>query len=290
VCFGQLHAQTYCENYCLDFLDSTCLEQLLIEPDTGNLWQIGAIQKPVINTGLNDLKAIITDTLNAYPVKNHSVFTITNIASFGDIYGMKMFRAAYFVHSDSLKDYGTIEFSPDNGTTWIDLVNDTTHSSSIIWYSNPPVLTGRSGHWKGFEVLLADNGSVFNLQLGDTIKYRFTFTSDSIQEQMDGLSFDNICFLDFVEGISETRFSPIKSKIFPNPLNDQFTIEFENPDGGNFELAIYTMQSKLVMTEKHITNDKISLGASGLPNGFYVYKLTNLKDKKRSWGKFEVLR
>ena len=41
----------------------------------------------------------------------------------------------YYVNSDSLTDFGLIEFSPDNGTTWIDLINDTTYANDLWWNS-----------------------------------------------------------------------------------------------------------------------------------------------------------
>ena len=66
---------------------------------------------------------------------------------YGDFYGMKMLTGNYLVKSDSLKDYGKIEFSPDNGSTWIDIINDTAYSSSISWYSAKPILTGNSGNF-----------------------------------------------------------------------------------------------------------------------------------------------
>ena len=107
---------------------------------------------------------MITDTINLYPISNYSSFIIQNIASYGNIYGMKMFTGNYMVNTDSLTDYGKIEFSPDNGITWVNIINDTTYSASITCYSTKPVLTGNSGtFYLFFDVVLADNGSVFNI-------------------------------------------------------------------------------------------------------------------------------
>ncbi len=41
----------------------------------------------------------------------------------------------------------------------------------------------------------------FPIELGDTVLFRFSFISDSIDNQKDGLMFDNIRFMDFTEGI-----------------------------------------------------------------------------------------
>jgi len=252
-----------------------------------NIWQIGNVHKSLIDTNSINTNVIITDTINPYPTNNYSSFIIQNLASYGDFYGMKMLTGNYLVKSDSLKDYGKIEFSPDNGSTWIDIINDTAYSSSISWYSAKPILTGNSGNFYSFfDVLLADNGSVFNIQLGDTLLYRFSFTSDSIYENLPGLLYDDICFYEFVEGMSETRFKPIKSKIYPNPVTESFTIEFENPDVGIFQLAVYDIHSKPILTKENITADKVTINAKQFKPNTYVYKLTNLTSKKRSWGKF----
>jgi len=153
-----------------------------------------------------------------------------------------------------------------------------------------PVLTGNSSGWEYFDVSMADIGSVFNIQLGDTLLLRFSFISDSIDDNQDGLMYDNLCFTDFVEGISETRFKPIKSKIFPNPVTRIFTIEFENPDSELFQLSIYDIHSNLIFTRDNISENNIVINAQLFEEGSFIYKLTNLKAQKRSWGKFVVVK
>jgi hypothetical protein len=198
-----------------------------------------------------------------------------------------MIHGDYNVQTDSLNDYGKIEFSPDNGITWFDLINDTIFNLSFIWYSKP-ILTGNSNGWQYFEILLADNGSVFNIQIGDTIIYRFTFISDSIEDDLGGIMFDNICFNDFVEGISETNFKLIKSKIYPNPSQNYFTIEFDNPRSDFFQLSIYNIKSELILNIENISENRILIDGHLLKPDIYIYKLTNYKAELRSWGKFIV--
>jgi hypothetical protein len=281
-----LYGQFTCDNFCLYFEDTTCMSQFGIDTVTypGNIWQIAVPQKPSFNTVPSPVHAIVTDSINPYPVNNYSAFTFWNLATMGDIYGFRFMQGSYNVQTDSLHDFGSIEFSPDLGTTWIDIVNDTVYHA-FIWY-NVPVLTGNSGGWKNFNALLTDLGSVFNIHLGDTLYYRFTFTSDSIAENLGGLMYDDICFADFVEGITETRFRPVRSKIFPNPSSDIFTIEYENPDNDPFELAIYDIRSHLVMKQENISESRIIFGTKTLAPGIYIYKLTNKKVNERAWGKF----
>ena len=287
-----LYSQLPCYNYCLSFEDTLCLSHLNIDSVSfpENLWQIGKLQKTSFDHEPAFINVIVTDTVNPYPVNNHSVFTIRNTATMGDIYGCRMLHMQYNIQTDSIRDYGLIEFSPDNGRNWIDILNDTLYSASFVWYSQKPVLTGNTYGWKYFDVIMVDNGSVFNINLGDTLLFRFSFISDSIPDSLGGMMYDNICFDDFVEGISEIHFKPIKSTIYPNPSTNIFTIEFENPDAGQFGLSVYDIHSRLILKNDNIRDNKIEVDARLFKQGTYIYKITNLEKRKRCWGKFIINR
>jgi hypothetical protein len=275
-----------------EFDDTTCLSRLTIDTVhyPQNIWQIGLPQKPVLDPTACHTRVIITDTLQPYPVNDTSVFTILSRATMGILFGGRMFEGQYYVQSDSLKDYGKIEFSPDLGVTWIDIINDTVYSNVFTWGVYKPVLTGHSCTCRYFEGFFGDVGSVFNLQEGDTLLFRFTFISDSIYDNLGGLIFDNLLFADFLEGISETRFQPIRSKIYPNPTGNVFTIEFDNPGRELFQLSVYNIQSKLMYAKENIAENKIVVDARGFEPGAYIYKLTNQQAPKRCWGKFITIR
>jgi hypothetical protein len=284
-----LFSQSYCDQYLsISFDDTNCLSRVTIDTLSyhHNIWQIGTAQKSMMDPAACDTRVIVTDTMNPYPVNDTSVFIIRKQASMGIVYGCTMFNGRYYVQSDSLKDYGKIEFSPDRGQTWIDMINDTAYNDVFQWYIPKPVLTGHTGTCQYFDAVFCDVGSVFNLQYGDTMLFRFTFISDSIFDNLCGLMFDNFSAYDFVEGISEIRFRPIKSKIYPNPVSEIFTIEFENPLAAPFELAIYDIKSKLVYKQQDVTGTRVSVDADPFKPGIYIYKLTDLQHKKRCWGKF----
>lgn len=280
----------YCENFCVvfDYSYSNCLTGLSIPPDSGNIWQIGKSHKNNFTNPNAEAVAIVTDTSYFYPVNNTSQFIIKKPVDFGLYYGLQMFSGFYRVQTDSVRDYGKMEFSPDNGVSWIDILNDTAHAQNYSWYTPKPVLTGN--HVNTFDVLLSDFGSAFNLNFGDTVIFRFSFYSDSIADSLGGLMFDNICFQGFVEGISEARFKNIKSKIYPNPTSGKCAIEFDNATSEKFHLAIYTIHSKLIYTQDNITDGRVLVDGQYFIPGTYIYKLTSTKSLKRSWGKFIVIR
>jgi hypothetical protein len=283
------HSRAQFFNFCVNFEEPEYTAAVMIDtinyPE--NIWQIGPPQKPNFGNAYSLPNVIITDTINNYPVGNNSAFIIMNEVSYGYYYDLVIFEGRCFVRTDSLNDYGRIEFSPDNGITWIDLLSDTLYPSNFIW-STKPVLTGNYNGWQYFDLLLVDIGSIFPIQFGDTVLYRFTFTSDDNPDDLGGLMYDNICFYEFIEGISETRFKPVKTSIYPNPSDSFFTIDFENPKSENFELAIYTEQSERVFTRENVTGKSFSFNAANLNPGTYFYKLTNNNLKERGWGKFIV--
>lgn len=274
----------------INFDNDYCLDYIYVDSisDTNNIWQIGTLNKAMADTNACSTIAIMTDTVNPYPVNDTSSFVIKTVATFGIYYGCKNISGNYYVQSDSLNDFGTIEFSPDNGLSWYDMLNDTIYSANFFWFSKP-VLTGNSNECKYFDGVLCDIGSAFGINVGDTILYRFTFISDSIFDNKSGLLFDNFQFWDYVEGISEIRFLSVKSKVYPNPVDEYFTIEFDNPDAASFDLAVYDIHSRPVLKQDDITSDKIPLNAALFKPGIYLYKITNVPESKRSWGKFVVL-
>ena len=285
-----LYSQFPCEQYlCLDFDDTTCIGHLNIDTIgvRNNLWQTGMLNKPYFVGQGNFSEAIVTDLSFPYAPNSYSTFTIRYQATDGDIYGFKMISGIYNVQTDSLKDFGKMEFSPDKGLTWVDLLTDTIGNAGFIWNSKP-VLTGNSNGWQYYDMFLADIRSFFNIRLGDTLLYRFSFISDSIEDDLGGIMFDDICFGDFVEGISDIIYKPIKSIIYPNPSQQYFTIEFENPASGLFQLAVYSIKSELIFTQENISDSETVIDCKFMKPGIYIYKLTNAEAQTRSWGKFIV--
>jgi hypothetical protein len=286
--FNQANSQDWYEAFCINFEDPQYLNQLFIENSPVNTWQIGPPQKTVFIAANSAPNAIVTDTINPYPPDNTSVFEIKSLALDGMYYGCEMFYGFYYVQSDTLNDFGKIEFSPDNGGTWVDLINDTTFNANIQWYSSKPVLTGNSGGWNHFDAVLCDLASILNIQYGDTVIFRFTFTSDNVPDNYDGLMYDDICFFPFIEGISEIRFKPVATTIYPNPSSSNFTISFKNPNDDPFQLNVYNSSSKLMFSREGIRGTTVGFGKENLPAGIYFYKLTNSNKNERGWGKFIV--
>ena len=272
--------------YNINFEDISQLFRLEIDTisNPNNIWQIGSPQKTTLSNAYSSPNVIITDTVNSYPINDTSVFIIKHIACFGLFVGGYVDLVGYYyVNSDTLKDYGKIEFSHDNGTSWVDLLNDSILIDTInnhYWYwSNldKPTLTGNSNGWNGFFVNIGKLGGFYKVQIGDTVLYRFSFISDSIQTNKDGLMFDNLQFDDFYEGIEEISCKFIKSECFPNPAKDVLTIKFENEENSSFELFVFDITGKQIYNQTNMKSNQLSFSVADFKKAIYIYKLVNQK-------------
>lgn len=261
-----LHGQTLEYGYNLTFEDPSLFNRIKIP---NNKWQIGAPQKNLFTSAYSPTNVIVTDKINSYPINDTAIFIIKNLANNGFLHstGTAAIYGKYFVNSDTLVDFGKIEFSPNNGLTWINLLNSTTYSASIQW-SEKPILTGNSFGWKNFNVDIHQLGSLFNIQYGDTILYKFSFISDNIQTNKDGLMYDDIGFLDFMEGINEIQNDNLIS-IFPNPTSDIITID-EIKKASNPKIEIFDLAGHLVYFDKYFKGRYLS--TKNLPDGIYFLK------------------
>lgn len=272
--------------YYINFDDGQCMEGLYIDTasNVNNIWQSGSPQKTVFNSAYSTPNSIVTDTINPYPINDTSSFIISHIAGSGFYYGHTASILGYYmVNSDSLNDYGSIELSPDNGNTWIDIINDNSVSSACD--SQIPTLTGNSNGWKYFDFNVLSTAETLGITAGDTLKYRFTFISDSNLDSPDGLMFDNFIFVDYVEGIDEIGFDKIESKIFPNPAMNTITIEFDNPLQSKFELKIINNLGKEILNRSIFKENSIMIDISNLDAGVYTYILQSSESKRWSNGK-----
>jgi hypothetical protein len=256
-----------------------------------NVWQIGQPQKSVFTNSVATSKAIVTNTLTSYPVNNTSSFVLCHVANAGFFMPCwARIGGKYYVNSDSLTDYGKIEFSPDNGGTWIDLITNTTYSNSIFW-NNPyvkPTLTGNSNGWKRFKVNIEGLGPIFNIQSGDTVRWRFTFTSDGIQTNKDGLMFDSIDVVDVPPvDLRKLNTNQLLTRTFPNPSQNTINIEFDNNGKSDYTLVVYNNLGQAVF-EKNIPQDEkiISIDVTDFDEGLYSYIIASNSDNNSRSGKF----
>ncbi|MBM3405289.1 MAG: T9SS type A sorting domain-containing protein [Bacteroidetes bacterium] len=281
---GQINSDIYV--YSVSFDDTSYLSHFSFDsvPGTPNIWQIGAPQKPVLNTPFSPPNVIITDTINPYPTNSQSSFTVWNVMD--DFQSFVLYVAGmYYIDSDSLNDYGKIELSADNGNTWIDIVNDTVYSQYLYWWTMKPILTGRSNGWKDFYVMYDwDIYSALDIQPGDTILYRFSFFSDDIFDNRDGLMYDELIFADWYEGFPE--YDKLRlSYCHPNPVSGQVTITIGKPFALG-KMMIFSLQGKLVGESEMDGSGSVTFSTASYPPGVYFYRFISDQGTILATGKF----
>lgn len=267
----------------ITFEDGNASERVQIDtvsnPD--NTWQIGSPDKAVFNIAYSSPNVIVTDTANPYPVNDTSSFTVIHIAGYGWSSGYPKVDIGgyYFVHSDSLTDYGYIDFSADMGNTWY-------RADSMLGYCSwgaqeeLPIFTGNSNGWQHFYYCLEVPATV---NAGDTILYRFNFISDFNQTNKDGLMFDNLHFEDWAESVQEVQDENSIS-IFPNPVSERLNIR-KTKSVDVEDIQVMNLSGQILITNIPINSESIDV--SSLPKGIYYLKYSS--NKKFFIKKFAVV-
>jgi hypothetical protein len=260
----------------LTFDDTAYINRVVIEKgsDPHNTWSIGHPAKTVFMAAFSNPNVIATDLSEPYPVNDTSSFTIIHIASDGwhTTYPKIDIGGRYFVNSDTLTDYGYMEFSSDHGHTW--LMADS-FSIQCTWGATLelPVFSGNSNGWQHFYYCILPPTTV---NLGDTILYRFTFITDGIQTNKDGLMFDDLHFEDWSEGIEERQNDNLVS-VYPNPVSDMLTVRRSRINTDSHEsVQIINSLGLVQYAEADFTAGFVDV--SGLDNGIYLLKYSNAKE------------
>lgn len=247
---------------------------------TNNVWQAGKPNKTIFTSGYNSLNAMVTDTINPYPINDTSSFYLISYGSWlcG---GYKYLVFHYQTNTDTLKDYGFIECSV-NGGVWYNLT-DTLYKLGAL---NSPVLSGNTTQWKYFFQNLSTTLNMWSL---DTVLFKFTFISDSIQTNKDGWVIDDLG-VPHVVSVHEINHSFINSSPFPNPAVNIVSIAIEEKNTIPVDVIITDCFGKKVYEEKNINKQQIEIETKNFNAGIYFYKLTNTATNQSGKGKFIVIK
>jgi hypothetical protein len=251
----------------IDFETNPCWEasyyNLTIQ-GSDNIWQICTPNKSIFDSACSTPKAILTDSTGPYPINNTSSFII-KFVPLSFCMCAPVLGGYYKFDSDTLKDFGRIEFSLDHGVTWLNALSDTI-IPDWAWLGQKPVLTGRVNQWREFYTTL------WNYFTTDTLYYRYTFVSDSIQTNQEGWMLDNLSLIEHIEGLQENA-SRDEITIYPNPTYGTITIESKNVTK-EMDVSVYNIQGQLIL-EQTLNNNKGDLNISNLDKGIYMVKVLN---------------
>lgn len=240
-----------------------------------NSWQIGHPQKNTIDNAFSQPNVIITDTIDSYPPNNISVFEIVHQAQDGFVDGgVAVFSGFYFVDSDSLLDYGIIEFSPDDGTSWINLLTDTLYSDYYNWFTEKPVLTGTSFGWQFFGIQLAGMKEIFEIDHTTVVRFKISFISDENNNEKDGLAFDDFHFKDYLLKTDDLN-EPVLVQISPNPCHEVLRVLVKKSYESNLTVTIFNINGELVKHETLLNKHVNEIDMNKIPRGNYIIIIKN---------------
>ena len=106
--------------------------------------------------------------------------------------------------------------------------------------------------------------------LTQTAKGRIKIVQDNVDANYEWSS-NNFTIL-APTGITDPPNS-IQFKMYPNPLIDYTSIEFENPKRINYTLSIHNIQGKIVRSIHNITSGKVRVERKDLTAGLYFVRL-----------------
>jgi hypothetical protein len=107
--------------------------------------------------------------------------------------------------------------------------------------------------------------------------YRFTFISDSIQTNKDGLMFDDLHFEDWAEGIQEAAGQNLIT-VDPNPVTDELVIHSTNTSEVR-KIRIFEPTGRIVLEDSHFKSGAIDV--RHLNAGLYLLQCED--EKGRRW-------
>ena len=263
VIFGSARGQSYDYDCVVNFESNPCWGVYKIDTSyTISNWHICKPNKQTFNSAFSAPFAILTDSTGPYRVNDTSSFTV-QLTDYSQCWCMPMIGAFYKMESDSLTDFGLIELSIDNGLSWNNIL-----SNEVIpdwsWFTPKPILTGRISEWTEFFALLP------NIENTDTLLFRFTFISDSVQTDKAGWILDDIKLLIHTEGTPEIE---IKNEVrtFPNPANNSIIISNSAFQNG-LSISVYNIQGQLLFNHP-MQQAKTEIDISQFENGVYFVRV-----------------
>ena len=283
---GQFYHQYF------DGADTSASSSILIEiiQDSSNVWQIGKPQKTIFDSAATQPNAIVTDTLNFYPITDTSRF-ITKIANNFGSWGVFALQWKQKLDMDTAFDGGTIEYSTDSGTTWISVFNnpyvynfygyDTLNVDTLI--GGMKAFNGTDSTWKDIWLCFSSSW-LAQFQSMDTLLFRFSIIADSINNYKEGWLIDNmLAHTTWVHTIKEIP-QDTYLRMYPNPTNNIVHIEIEKLSQYHIieHMELIDALGKVVAQWNNIPT-KFWFETNQYPNGQYVLKVkTNIKTVTQS--------
>jgi hypothetical protein len=260
--------------------------------DSLHLWQIGLSSKIGFQYSSN---VIMTDSVAPYPINAHASFIIKSTPH-QIIYSSLSFKSSF--DTDSSKDGGYVEYSMDTGTTWRPVrafhqfggsggysffdpeyipspnsyTPSDTNSNGLLFFS------GKSYNQTTF---IKFNCYALKTEWNEPLWFRFTFTSDSVQNNKVGWIIDDIQFtegLGVCSGINNVGEDAFSVAINPNPFIDILAIKLSNLENPyDVEILFTDLTGRLIRKVESSGNHELIIKREDLKAAVYFVNIKDLK-------------
>ncbi len=271
----------------------TAFNHLYVDSSATNIWQIGAPHKSNFNQAYSFPNAIMTDTLNSYPINSYSYFDYYIGAFNSEIYpGIIFIDLKHKFDTDTLKDGGFFTVSWDKGQHWMNVIHDSIYSdgygitpgwSDIVpepnlysdintLYNSEFGFSGKSDGWINTTLVWYEPRVRQNIS--DTMIVRFNFISDEIDNPKEGWMIDNIrsFALDIGGDLPENKDDDSHILISPNPFKTSTEITF-NSVYKSIEISVYDTQGNFIEIRSFSGLGKVVFERNKLQAGVYFLKI-----------------
>lgn len=231
-CIVQFSSAQFYTQY-FDGADTSIWNAIRIDIDTAsqNVWQIGTPQKAIFDSAATQPYAIVTDTVNFYPTNDTARFIAKVWMNFGN-WGIFALQWKQKLDFDQGLDGAIIEYSTDTGNTWVNVFNNPfTYNFYGFDPLNVDTLPGGEYAFSGTDSTWRDIWLCFDMswlqqfQPLDTLLFRFTMLSDSVNNNKEGWMIDNmLAHITIVHTIKEKEQENYLN-VFPNPANTIVNIQ-----------------------------------------------------------------
>lgn len=271
-------SQSYVQYF--DGADTSWYNSLLIEIDTSasNIWQVGPPQKQIFDTAATAPNVIVTDTIDPYPNNNVSRFSFKIDPQW---FGWGVLAVQWKQKLDMVPgvDGGIIEFSVDSGSTWQNAFNnpyvynfygfDQVNQDTLL--DGEEAFTGTDSLWKDIWLCF----DISWLSMFDTLEFRYTFRSDTLEGGGEGWMIDNLqAHITIIHTIDDGLHDKYL-KVGPNPTQGRLDVEARKTSEYHIieKLQLFDLQGRIVKEWRNVPT-KFFIDIEDQSDGVYYLKVT----------------
>jgi hypothetical protein len=277
--FGQFPLTQYFDGY--DTIPGQSVF-MIYDTSASNIWQVGPPQKALFNSAASTPNALMTDTVNNYPVNNQSIVSYKVNSMFWP-FGILAIQWMQKLDMEQGKDGGIIEYSSDSGNTWHNVFNNPfvynfygfNPNNADTLPSGDFAFSGTDATWKN--IWLCFDISWLNSQ--DTLIIRHRFVSDSVQTNQEGWMIDNLWVnTTIIHTIGEVdQKEPIL--VYPKLTDGIVNIQVRKADAYHIieNLEVIDVSGKAVQQYRNVPT-RFFVDLKNHPPGNYIVRVkTNLE-------------